>query len=369
MGMATLLQHSSLAPEQKEYVDIISESTKLLLGILNTFLDFSKLEIGKLELEKRPFSFLRSVSKLVNLFKATASKQKNIVVNFQQKTHLPIRVTGDKYRLKQLLINILSNAVKFTEPGGRVDVSVEQLNINDEQSRYHLIRFIVSDTGIGIPRDKIDKLFKPFSQVDSSMTRKYGGTGLGLSLCKQLTILMGGDITVESQEGKGTSFTFTVILDKPTDATEEKHDSFSKDKWNVTDIPSAVKSKWNVLIVEDNDINQKVITSLMQEMGFSNLTMVGNGKDALAKIQATPYDVILCDVQLPEISGIELMQQIRNMSNMKRPYLVALTACSQNDIREQCKEAGCDYFLSKPFKLQDLKTALARCHKQNDKTS
>lgn len=493
IGMAGLLSDTELSPEQREYCDIIRRSGESLLTVINEVLDFSKVESGKLELEIIDFDLRSAITDVTELFsKQAADGGLQLISRIDE--NVPTELQGDPGRLRQIISNLVNNAVKYTEKG---EVMV-RVALVDEAQNHATLRFSVSDTGIGIPADKISKLFSSFTQLDASISRRYGGTGLGLAICKNLVELMGGEIGVESEPHKGSTFWFTVRLFKQaeyTRATSSARVNFrglrilivdgnsanrsaiegflntmgivrqsasrgaealellrmaaakdapydlaivefnlpemdglelsrairgeptiasmkiilltevgktgaerlakaaSADAYLITPVSygrlyhclvgllgaageddpaeNGVSGESNagqnpanrlrVLVADDNHINQKVIASLLKKMGH-RADVVANGKEALAAFKLVPYDIILMDVQMPELDGFEVSRQIRAMEQTKGRHtpIIAITAHARKSDKERCLSAGMDDYVSKPIKPKDLKGAIAR---------
>ena len=479
--MASLLSETQLDSEQRDYTDTIINCGESLLNVINDILDFSKIESGKMDLEHEDFDLRNTIEEVTDLF-AQQAAQRKIDLMYMLDDDVPENIVGDSLRVRQVLINLVSNALKFTSKGEIfINVYVAK-NISEDELE---IGFSVKDTGIGIPEEKITRLFKAFSQVDSSTTRKYGGTGLGLVICEKLVQLMGGEITASSIYGEGSLFSFTIktvksknpvrrflacdlsslanipvlIVDdnttnltilktqlenwklKPVTASSPAealkiladNNSFKllitdmempetdgvgltrvvKEKYNklpvimLSSIGDETKSKFpglfssilvkpvklnhlcqsilkafdststdkgseqvksnysvdfaknhplNILIAEDNLINQKLIDKVLGKLGYKP-DMVMNGMEALEKIADKAYDVILMDIQMPEMDGLEATAKIREQQ-IKQPLIVAMTANAMPEDKEICLQAGMDDYLSKPMKLDDLMNVL-----------
>jgi signal transduction histidine kinase/DNA-binding response OmpR family regulator len=481
IGMASLLEETPLNEEQEDYVHTIKTSGETLLTVINDILDFSKIESGRMELEHKDFDLRVSIEEVFDLF-ANKASELHLDLIYQIDPNVPPQIIGDQVRLKQILINLVGNAVKFTHHG-EVFVGVHLVHLKDNQA---MLQFEVRDTGIGIPKDKVNRLFKAFSQVDSSTTRKYGGTGLGLAICEKLINLMEGEISVESEEGKGTVFYFTIITtiskraiktyvynssaglenktilvvdDNTTNLTILKT-QLERWKFNALTAESAVDAlimmentsfdliitdmdmpqidghafattvrekypstpiilltsvgeerthiqsglfasvltkpvKQNVLcaqvvnhlrhqhtashtskpksllpdnhaaqfplqvlIVDDNLINQKLTGKIFSKMGYEP-DMAGTGLHALELISAKSYDLVMMDVQMPELDGMETTRIIRS-SEKKQPTIIAMTANAMEKDREACLDSGMDDYMSKPIKLDDMITMIKK---------
>ncbi len=485
LGMASLLSDTSLNREQQEYLEIINTSGENLLSVINDILDFSKIESGSLELDPYSFDLRTCIEDVMDIFSVKASDV-GLDLIYELDYLIPNQIIADGLRLKQVLINMVGNALKFTKKG-EIFINVQLLErlSNDEM----ILAFEVKDTGIGIPADKLSRLFKAFSQVDSSTTRKYGGTGLGLVISQRLVDLMGGNILVESVEGKGTIFKFTIncqaavqspiktyvndnigglegkrilviddnennrkILERQlqhwklevvtamSGAQALDRLKLSSDfdlivtdmqmpEMNGVDLSKKIKASWphlsiillssigdetrknyeglfsailtkpvkhqpflkalkselrqakepaqqennagtalkegfadiyplDILVVEDNLINQKLILRILSRLGYDP-HLANNGLEALEKLAIRSYDVILMDMQMPELDGIETTIRIRKEFN-EQPHIIALTANAMSEDRERCKAAGMDDYLSKPLHIDELLTALKK---------
>jgi CheY-like chemotaxis protein/anti-sigma regulatory factor (Ser/Thr protein kinase) len=480
IGMSGLLTQTPLDCQQQDYVETIRSSGEVLLTIVNDILDFAKIESGKLELEEHSFNLRACIEESLDLLAANAA-QKGIELSYFIEPNTPIAYEGDLTRLRQILVNLLSNAVKFT-PAGEVTVGV---NAKTNAERCELI-FSVKDTGIGIRADRFDRLFQRFSQVDSSTTRQYGGTGLGLVICKQLAGIMGGDVWVESQEHQGSTFYFSVALKRGTEnvfsgselATQpiKKNVLLVKSdgslaqilgkhlqQWGMTvervasgadaltrlnqqpvvdiaivdrDLPDGADSLLNapqrpaivllsrirstssaatepgvtvltkpikpaqllnalqrlldadrptenplsisdktatsaategmtphtplrILLAEDNRVNQKVGLHLLKRMGYQ-ADVASNGLEVLEALHRQPYDLVLMDVQMPEMDGLAATRAIRSQTERFKaiPRIVAMTANAMDSDRQACLDAGMDDYMSKPIRLEDLARVL-----------
>ncbi|MDN3582118.1 hybrid sensor histidine kinase/response regulator [Mucilaginibacter flavus] len=483
IGMASLLSETRLDYEQREYTDTIISSGESLLSVINDILDFSKIESGKMDLEREEFDLRQSVEEVLDLFARKAAQQKIDLV-YQLDEDVPTHIIGDSLRLRQVLINLISNGLKFTSQG-EIFIKIHLINkVNDDVE----IGFSIRDTGIGIPKEKLSKLFKAFSQVDSSTTRKYGGTGLGLAICERLVHLMGGEIGADSTYGEGSVFSFSIktirsknpikrslicdltslkglrvliVDDNQTNLTilktqllnwkldpvtalsgaealavmegdnsikllitdmempemdgvglaravKVKNDTppiimlssigdetrskfpglfssilvkpvklhhlcqsiekaFDKQGTVSAEAPSksilsadfAAEHPLEILVAEDNTINQKLIERVLSKLGYKHIDMVLNGQEVLDKLTEKTYDIILMDIQMPEMDGLEATGHIRKL-NIKQPYIAAMTANAMPEDREICMQAGMDDYLSKPMKLEDLVNILGK---------
>ncbi len=490
IGMTALLLDTPLNPEQRDYVRTIQTSGEALLTIINDILDYSKIEAGRIELEKLPFSVGDCISETLNLL-APKADEKGLELKYAISENVPRTLIGDATRLKQVLVNLVGNAVKFTEHG-KVSINVQTKHLGNH---LHQLTFIIRDTGIGIPKSRMDRLFDSFSQVDASTSRRYGGSGLGLAISKRLVRLMGGDISVVSEENHGSTFTFSVQFPaKPTEGKIQAGEIYNPLQgkhalvivanplergvlsrelrgWGMnvvpldsmpaafnllenrqpvdvivldseinkvhspdigrqirklpdldqlpiflmcttacqgcTDVFEAILSKpvnmpllrkylertlrskavdeeenpaledasvpmpidnetgirqpLRILMAEDNQVNQKVASLILNRFGYT-ADIANNGSEAVEAVSLTSYDVILMDVQMPEVDGYEATRRIRRQQDSRRPYIIALTAGAMQGDREAALEAGMDDYLSKPVKQRELLEALSRAY-------
>ncbi len=366
IGMAGLLLSTDLTPRQQEYVDTIRASGDLLLEIINDILDFSKIEEGNLELESQPFDLTECIEASVDLVASTALK-KGLSLSYSVDPQVPTSLVGDVTKLRQILVNLLANAVKFTDSGG-VSVHVSSDLSGDERG----IQIAVADTGIGIPESQASRLFQSFSQVDSSITRRYGGTGLGLAISRRLVELMGGRIWAKSKPGAGSTFYISIPEKVDLLAEDQPHpeESWPKSKKAVT-APDAMVAKRHplrIMLAEDNLVNQKVALLMLERMGY-RADVTANGLEAVQAMGRQDYDVVLMDVQMPEMDGLEATRCIRQMFPEKQPYVIAMTAHALKGDREICFEAGMDDYVSKPVKMQELQFALEEASLKIEKRS
>jgi signal transduction histidine kinase/CheY-like chemotaxis protein/ligand-binding sensor domain-containing protein len=480
LGMASLLAETPLNTEQREYTETIRGSGEALLTVINDILDFSKIESGNMELDHHAFDLRQCIEDVMDIF-STKAAQKGLDLVYQIDYQVPVQIITDSHRLRQVLLNLIGNAMKFTDRG-EIFVGIDLLSNNNDQLE---LAFQVRDTGIGIPEDKLSRLFKAFSQVDSSTTRKYGGTGLGLVIAQRLVELMGGSITVESQQGVGTSFSFTIkalvgqesirqyvnthladndgkkvlvvddnvtnltilktqleqwkmlptlassgsealqiltnsqekfdlvitdmqmpdmdgvqltqqikthykalpvillssigdeskkkhpnlfsaVLNKPVKQMRFRHVLHSVFRPEEESIPLeeqkskqvlsadfATKYPLRILIADDNPVNQKLIIRVLNKLGYQQIDIAGNGLEATEKFNEQFYDVILMDVQMPEMDGLEATRLIRQKQYLQ-PVIIAMTANAMQGDREECIKAGMDDYISKPVKFEAL---------------
>ena len=347
IGMASLLVATELDPQQREYAETIRSSGESLLTIINDVLDFSKMEAGRLELERTPFDLSGCVTHALNLF-TDAAEKKGVLLEHR----LPARetyVAGDPTRFRQILLNLVSNALKFTEKG-KVEVRVGA-RLGSDGRTY--VEVVVQDSGIGMSPEHVAKLGEAFMQADASTTRKFGGTGLGISICKGLVGLMDGDLTVRSEIGKGTSFTVKLPFDSARPGqVQGKAEATSERGPKLT----------RVLVVEDNTVNQRVVVAMLGPFA-EQVDIADNGRLGYDRFVQGNYDLVLMDGQMPELDGVEATRLIRTFESeqgRKRTPVVALTANALPGDREHFLAAGMDDYLSKPIRREDLAHLLER---------
>jgi signal transduction histidine kinase/ActR/RegA family two-component response regulator len=345
MGMAHLLSGTTLDAEQRDFVTTILRSSESLLSIINDILDFSKIESGRFEIDAAAFELQGTVMAVTNLVKPLAAAKK-IKLTCSMSPESAIWVMGDAGRLRQVLLNLLNNAVKFTETG-TVDLTITA----EEQPAA--ISFVVKDTGIGIAADRLDRLFKPFSQVDSTTTRRYGGTGLGLAISQNLVRLMGGDITVDSAPGKGSRFSFTLPLQVV--AAPETSPAPPATQSIEPDIVASVPLQ--ILMVDDHPTNRKFGAALLKRLGYA-CDVVGSGQEAIAACAKTTYDVIYMDIEMPDIDGIVTTRVLRETYTSQKLHVVAITANALAGDREKYLVAGFDDYVSKPIRIEEMVRSL-----------
>ena len=334
LATAELVLDTGLTAEQRELISACHVSGQQLLAILNDILDLSRCESGKLTLEQVPFDLRAEVSGVIQLYNVVA-QQKGVALNLRWSDHAPQWVRGDPTRLRQVLTNLMSNALKFTDEGS-VTLAVTSVAGPDARAR---MRFSIEDTGVGISPEILPQLFSPFVQGDGSTTRRYGGTGLGLAICKQLVVLMGGGISVQSEFGKGSTFVVQLefaLADAPVPIVEQEADRAS------------LPRRLHVLVAEDNPVNQLVAQRLLERHGCS-VDVVATGTAAVHRHHTVRYDLILMDCQMPELDGYEAARRIRIANQQERVPIIALTAQAFPDDRERCLAAGMDDYVAKPI--------------------
>ncbi|WP_214173275.1 PAS domain-containing hybrid sensor histidine kinase/response regulator [Citrifermentans pelophilum] len=356
LGLTLMLTETELSKTQRHYVEIIKNSGNNLLQLINDILDFSKLEDGKFELESSAFDLQSTIGETIELISFSA-REKGLELQSVIAPDIPQWLMGDAARLRQVIINLVGNAIKFTQKG----FVKLQLSKDAESEQEVTVRFIVCDSGPGIPVDKIEQIFKPFIQADGSITRKFGGTGLGLSICKKLVALMKGEIGVESHEGEGSIFWFTAVLEKLT-GEEVAAATFKAESIPAPEADTVTKCGRRLLLVEDDPINQEVASSFLVKLGYS-FDVVDNGREALEALIANEYGLVLLDCMMPEMGGFEVISAIRDAGSAVRDHnipVIALTAKAILGDREKCLAAGMNDYLAKPLRIEELGAVLGR---------
>ena len=357
VGFANLLAGTPLTQEQREYVDGIRSSGDALLTLINDILDFSKIEAGRLELESRPFELRPAVEKAVALFTARA-KEKGLRLAVTVDPRVPAVISGDAGRLRQILINLLGNAVKFTE-AGEVTVTVTAC---EAPGKWRRISFVVRDTGPGIEPEHQQRIFESFSQVDASISRKYGGTGLGLAISRSLSEQMGGHMRVESQPGHGSAFSFNILAETaemaPASAPMFSGQPISGQP--AAGVPAKDLPALKVIVADDNPVNRKVAVSLLKRLGYQ-ADAAADAKELLERLRHSDYDVVFMDVHMPGMDGLEATRHIRSeLPAARQPRVIAMTAAAFAEDRTRCLDAGMDDYVAKPVGLEELAAVLGR---------
>jgi signal transduction histidine kinase len=360
IGMTMLLLQTALTDEQRDCVETIRISGENLLAIINDILDLSKIESGRLEIEAAPFPLRQPIMEVVQLLGVKAREKAVRLELHVDERGLPETVVGDIVRLRQILTNLIGNAIKFTQHGA-VTLSVRA---DAATADRFPVRFEVADTGIGIPRDKLNRLFEAFSQVDSSTTRVYGGTGLGLIISKRLVEAMGGAISVDSEPGRGSVFRFHVVVGVAAPESAAIVPA-SRAASSAAAAPPTL-ANLRVLLADDNVINQKVGVGLVKRLGHL-VDVVCDGEEVLRAVEQATYDVILLDVQMPVMDGYETARRLRHAwvgSEAARPRIIAMTAHARPADRDLCLSAGMDDYLAKPLQLDLLEQKLTDIARQ-----
>jgi len=345
IGITGLLMDTNLSSEQHDYVDTIRDCGQNLLTIINDILDFSKMEAGKLELEEQPFDIFKAIESSLHLLEELAAK-KGLKLNYTATSRVPTGIQGDVTRLRQIVVNLVSNAIKFTEKG---EISVI-LDAEELIGDVFKIQVSVKDSGIGIPKDRLDRLFQSFSQVDASTTRLYGGSGLGLVISRRLAEMMGGTMWVESESGQGSTFHFNIVAVK-LELSSEKETATADAK---IDHELAAKFPLKILLAEDNIVNQKVALKILGKMGY-RADLAANGLEVLSALKRQSYDLIFMDMQMPEMDGLEATRQVRrDWPTAEQPTIIAMTASAMKSDVDACLGAGMNSFISKPVGLDEI---------------
>jgi PAS domain S-box-containing protein len=364
IGMTELLLDSGLTQEQREYLDMVLNSAESLLQIIDDILDFTRVEAGKLELDSQPFRIGESLSQPLKILDVRAA-QKGLACTFRVLPDVPAEAIGDVGRIRQVLVNLVGNAIKFTEAGGvAVEVALAR-PVTENEVELH---FSVRDTGIGIAVERQSDIFEPFAQGDPSTTRRFGGTGLGLAISGQLVQLMGGRIWIDSAPGQGTTVHFTTRLGAVTDAPQlapapagqrSPPSGASQEAETPQPSPAPASNGLRILLAEDNPVNQRLTFELLARRGH-DVTVAENGRLALEALERESFDLVLLDVQMPEMGGLEVVARIREREAGKRTHLpvIALTAHALPRDRERCLAAGMDGYLAKPVRPAELYAAI-----------
>ncbi|MGF7033455.1 PAS domain S-box-containing protein [Paenibacillus mucilaginosus] len=351
-GMTSLLMETDLTPEQQECVDYLVKSQKALLSVITDVLDYSKIDSGNIQLDVEPFDLSVCLEETIDLFYSEA-RVKDLKLSCHLDPQIPAVLLGDAVRIRQVLLNLVGNAVKFTEHG---QIQIHAQLLGREQGSLRL-KFSVHDTGIGVPKELEERLFEPFYQLDSSSTRKYGGTGLGLAISRKLVHLMGGEIWIENSSEAGATFAFTVMVE----GGEPEHEQ---------DAPTSIiadEGEWldrldqmRILIAEDNPDSQKVLLKMLEKLGYKT-DLAATGVEVLEHVRKQRYDLVLMDIQMPELDGLEATKEIhRTMSPQTRPQIIAVTANAFQSDKERYLATGMDGYISKPFSLEQLRDLLQR---------
>ncbi|MFC3151902.1 ATP-binding protein [Litoribrevibacter euphylliae] len=344
IGFVDVVLEDELSNDQRKHLCTVRQSAKDLHNLLNEILDVAKMEEGKLELETVPFSVPNVINHVVKTLEFKA-QEKNIQMIQRIPDNLPAHYLGDPLRLNQILMNLIGNAIKFTETGS-ITVAVDRLDNGD-------LKFLVRDTGIGIPKDKVDHIFESFNQADASTNRKYGGTGLGTTISKQLVTLMNGKIWVESEEGVGSSFYFTVRLEETDEVISEKIDTINSSLLETN-------QPLHILVAEDMQQNADLLRIRLEGLGHQ-ITHAINGVEAVKQMESNcVFDMILMDIQMPEMDGLEATKNIRMLDNGKSIPIIALTASVMHEDRKACTDAGMNGFVKKPIVFNDLFEEMSR---------
>ena len=349
LGMAQLLAMTALTDEQREYISILNTSGNNLVQLISDILDLSKIESNHVELEKRGFNLQSEISAIIKILSLRAH-EKGLQLNLQTDSDVPLLLIGDVLRLSQIIYNLIGNAIKFTS-NGFVSLHISK---DTEDEKQATLRFLVQDTGIGIATDKLETIFESFTQADGSTTRKFGGTGLGLTISRQLVELMGGSLHVESVEGEGATFWFTVVLEKQSEANCIIPISENCDELKQGKISS--EKKIHILLVEDDIANQLVLKKMLERAGYQ-VDAANNGQEAFDLMKKMEFNLVLMDCMMPDITGYDVTAVIRDKDSNVRNHSIPVIAVTANALKEdkaKCISAGMDDYLSKPIIFADL---------------
>jgi signal transduction histidine kinase/FixJ family two-component response regulator len=348
IGFTNLLQKTTMMEEQKQFVNLIQSASENLLTIINDILDISKIEAGMLRIESNPFSLRGLCSSIETMFYHKA-REKNLSFSLHFQDNIPDTLTGDAVRLTQILVNLISNAIKFTQKGG-ISINITTLAQNDKEVR---VRFSVKDSGIGIPADQLEPIFERFQQGETDTTRKYGGTGLGLSIVRNLVQLQGGNITVESEQGKGTEFIFDIAY-----SLVPMTETLPIAPGEKTTITAGAFPHAHILVVEDNSMNQLLIKFTFESWKMS-YQLADNGAAAIEWLQRASFNLVLLDIQMPLMDGYATAQAIRKELKSDIP-IIAMTAHALAGEREKCLSYGMNDYISKPIHEKELFSLLKK---------
>ncbi|MBN2131500.1 MAG: response regulator [Sedimentisphaerales bacterium] len=353
LGFSDLLIQESLTPEQREYVQLVQDAAQNLLNLINDILDLSKIEAGRIEIEQAPTDLAQMLRSIEAMFRPMAARK---ALNFRvrQNNRVPAFPLTDPIRLRQCLINLLNNAIKFTQQG-----RVEMIVSTEQRDDASVLRFDVEDTGIGIPSGKLGLIFSAFTQADTSTTREFGGTGLGLAITKHLAELMGGQVTVQSQPGKGSVFSFYIPVSDDVLQGPCLGKSRAPEQPDPQDDHDSCQDRLftgRVLIAEDNPSNQKLLKHLLEKRGLE-VVIANDGIEAIAHIKKQSFDLVLMDMQMPRLNGYEATRRLR-AQGVETP-IVAVTASVMEKDHRECLDVGCNGFLPKPLRANKLDHVLA----------
>ena len=357
IGFTNVVLKTDLDESQKEYINAIKESGDALIVLINDILDIAKVDAGKMTFEKTAFSLSNSIATMLHLFEAKIVEKK-LELHHDYDATIPLNVIGDPMRLRQIILNLMSNAVKFTSKG-KIAIC---LRLVDQDTEKVTIEFLITDTGIGIPKNRLADIFNNFEQATVGTSNSFGGTGLGLAIAKQLVELQGGTITVNSEEGKGSDFSFVLTFDK----IKSEVKAIKEEVKLFQEIPQETRTtgKVKVLVAEDIALNQLLIKIILLDFGYE-IDMANNGKEAVEKLQKNTYDIILMDLQMPVMNGFEATRYIRNELNSNIP-IIALTADVTSVDVEKCKAAGMNDYVSKPIDEKILYNKIIGCLKESN---
>ena len=338
VGFTQLLMQTNLDKEQKEYIDIIESSTKTLISIINDILDYSKIESGKTQIDLIEVNFIKELTNNIMLF-SNYAKEKGINYNFTIDDKISNYFYIDIHKLKQVLSNLINNAIKFTPSNKNIDINI---SLKKDLSNSQIILFLIKDEGIGIPIDKQATIFEAFTQADNSITRKFGGTGLGLNISSSIVKLLGGELQLKSEKDKGSIFFFELELEKC-----ENRSNISNTDLNL--VSNNNVKNLTILAVDDNKINLLLISEILKKLNIQ-FEVAQNGQMAIDRCKEKKFDIILMDINMPVLNGIEATKILRNEHKLEIP-IIALTANSIEGNEEDCLNNGMTDYLSKPFNI------------------
>jgi CheY-like chemotaxis protein len=349
IACADMLRHTTLDDSQTSFVKIIAKSSNILLGLISNILDLAKIESGKMDLEVKSFSLHDTLTSVTSLTKINKTNSAKVILHTD---NIPEFVTGDESRLTQVLINLINNALKFSY--GTSDVTVNVSKLQETDSEYELL-FHVTDKGIGIEMNSHELLFHSYFQADSSISRRFGGTGLGLSICQKILSLMRGKIWLEkSVPNEGSTFAFTCWMGKSADINRPVS-PLPETKYQIKDL--------RLLVAEDNNINRKVMSKMLEKIGVQHFTMAKDGEQGFIEYTRQEYDIVLTDLSMPVMNGLDLARAIRDFEkkdNRKRCMIVAITANATEETQKECEASGMDKFVTKPILTDALNSILTK---------
>lgn len=354
IGMSHLALQSELSDKQKYYISNVHQSAERLLGILNDILDFSKIEAGKIELENVSFNLKENIDNVVNIVGMKA-EEKNVSLLINIDMAVPETFIGDQMRLSQVLINLVGNAVKFSKSGDSISLNA---SVREQSKNGVVLLFSVIDTGIGMKQEQQEKLFQAFSQADASTTREYGGTGLGLTISKEIVLLMGGEIWVDSVQDVGSTFSFTVCLGNCSSDTQQTMRTAHRSEEDVNQAILNLQGA-KILLVEDNMVNQILAFEILKSNGLVVVT-ANNGQEAVNLLNTEKFDGVLMDCQMPVMDGLEATQIIRNQEQLRKLPILALSASAMANDRENALSAGMNDYIVKPINIPDMLVTMAQ---------
>ncbi|MDK2867515.1 MAG: hypothetical protein PWP38_1830 [Clostridiales bacterium] len=350
IGMTELALMTALDDEQKNYLLMVKKSANSLLRIINDVLDYTKIEVGRINIEHNAFSLNDIVDETVSLFSVNAD-QKHLNIQTMIAKEIPESLYGDSLRIKQVLGNLIGNAIKFTDHG-HIHIKVK---MEAQTNLFVKLKFIVEDTGIGIPEDKRSLLFERFSQIDSSYAKPFQGTGLGLAISKKLVELMGGDIWLSNSSDEGSTFCFTIQLGQDKGMIQQMNAIRNV----IESIPEPMDMKTRILVVEDDEISRQAIVTFLKKQHY-DILVAQNGIQAIEIARSNPVDIILMDIQMPELDGFSATREIRTNLKLSKVPIIAMTAYALSGDRERCLNAGMDDYVSKPINFEEIKSKIIK---------